>query len=271
METNESILGREIVALADQKRVGKVEDLCVNMDTCSVVGFVVTSASTGTSLILPFDQALAIGDTFMTIDARDNLLATDMDQAKESMAEGFKLVGVDAFSRLGNALGTVDGYTFDTTYGTITEVILDDESSFSSDTFIFFAPDMIFLNDGGVTADELRRGKGRKGKAAKKSAKKTKSSTRKTAPKARAQKPVARPEVKPAPKPEPKPEPAPVQVEVDKDADVKEFLLGLVVTEDVKSEDGAFTVSEGTKLTQDIIDDAAKHDALLSLTLSVED
>lgn len=167
METNESIIGREVVALSDRKRVGTVEGLCVDVDARAVVGFMVKSASTATSLVLPFEQALSTGNAFITIDQRDDLLVTEFEQAKEALADGFKLVGVDVFSRLGDALGKVEGYTFDTTYGTVTEVVLDDNSVFTDDAFVFFAPDMIFVNDGGITADEMRRGKGRKPKAAK--------------------------------------------------------------------------------------------------------
>ncbi len=47
------------------------------------------------------------------------------------------------------------------------------------------------------------------------------------------------------------------------------FLLGKSVKTAVTSEDGKFTVSAGTELTQEILKQAAAHDALLTLTLNV--
>ncbi len=47
------------------------------------------------------------------------------------------------------------------------------------------------------------------------------------------------------------------------------FLLGKAVKTAVTSEDGKFTVSAGTELTQEILKQAAAHDALLTLTLNV--
>ena len=47
------------------------------------------------------------------------------------------------------------------------------------------------------------------------------------------------------------------------------FLLGKVVKTAVTSDDGEFTVSVGTELTRDILEQAAAHDALLTLTLNV--
>lgn len=64
---------------------------------------------------------------------------------------------------------------------------------------------------------------------------------------------------------------APVDArESDDDAALVEFLLGSTVTEDVTSKDGEFTVKKGTTLTQELVDEARAHDALLLLTMSVE-
>jgi|GEM_PF-6674011 len=47
------------------------------------------------------------------------------------------------------------------------------------------------------------------------------------------------------------------------------FLLGKTVKTAVTSDDGAFTAEEGTVLTEDILAEAARHDALLTLTLNI--
>ncbi len=47
------------------------------------------------------------------------------------------------------------------------------------------------------------------------------------------------------------------------------FLLGKVINHDIKSDDGKLVLKAGTVLTEDIIDEAEAHDAILTLTLSV--
>ncbi len=47
------------------------------------------------------------------------------------------------------------------------------------------------------------------------------------------------------------------------------FLLGKTVKNTTESEDGKFVVKENTVLTQSILDEAVKHDAILLLTLNV--
>jgi len=47
------------------------------------------------------------------------------------------------------------------------------------------------------------------------------------------------------------------------------FLTGKTVSSRVESIDGQFSIEEGTLLTEDILEEAAAHDALLMLTLNV--
>ena len=75
METNESILVRNVVGLDDRRVIGKMRELRVNCDTLAVSHYIVASATTNAPLALPFDRALAIGDTFVTVQSRENFLA----------------------------------------------------------------------------------------------------------------------------------------------------------------------------------------------------
>lgn len=53
------------------------------------------------------------------------------------------------------------------------------------------------------------------------------------------------------------------------EADSIRFLMNKTLKTTASSEDGAFTVEAGTLLTEDVLKEAAKHDALLTLTLNV--
>ena len=289
METNESILTREIVAIDDRKRLGKMKELCVDCDTLSVCHYIVNSASTNTALVLPFEKSLAVGDTFITIQSRDDLIAPSEAEAERVINEGFRLLGVEVFSQNGNRLGTVESYEYDTTHGKITKISLGKRLAFTADAFVFFAPDFVFVDDGEVTAFEVRHGvkaaKGKKRPVPRVFAKGSREASAKGATAAKEEAapvevpleiPVEAP-VKEAPakavvepKPEPKPEPEPVVETGNEDDVLKEFLLDAIVSDDVESKDGSFKVAKGTKLTQALIDEAQKHDALLLLTMSVE-
>ena len=245
METNESILTRSIVGLDDRKVLGKMRELRVNCDTLAVSHYIVASATTNAPLALPFDRALAIGDTFVTVQSRENFLAASDPEAQALIADGFKLVGVEAYSRTGNKLGTVATYDFDPVYGTVTSVTLDDGTVFAADTFVFFAPEFVFVDNGAKTAAELRAG-------------------------------VAEAEVEDAVEEvaeaeEAAEEAAEAGPELSaEDAQLVELLVGATLVDDVASEDGSFTVAKDTVLTREIVDDAIAHDALLLLTLAAD-
>lgn len=67
METNESILTRSIVGLDERKVLGKMSSLRVDYDTQAVSHYIVMNASTNNAIALPFENAIAVGDTFITV------------------------------------------------------------------------------------------------------------------------------------------------------------------------------------------------------------
>lgn len=167
METNESILKRQVLALDTRKRSGVVKDICIDAKKRAVASLIVTSSTTGSSLALPFDKTLAIGDTFITVQESSSMVSTGTPDAKAALADNFKLLGLEVYSCTGNLLGTVQSYEFDNVYGTITKIILDQKTSFVAEQFEFFAPEFVFVNNGEATAEEYRKGKAPRKKAAK--------------------------------------------------------------------------------------------------------
>ena len=299
METNESVLTREAVALDDRKRLGKIKDLCVDCDTCSVSHYIIMNPTTGTGLVLAVEKLISFGDSFATVQSRSDFMPVS-EESNELIKNGFHLVGTEVYSRAGNRLGAIESYEFDPVYGKITKIFLGKKLAFDTDNFVFFTPEFVFVDDGETTSLDVRTGTKpskkikSKGKLTKKlSPKKTTKSTSsvndsesEVAPEPVAAsevvpeevtpevtpEPVVAPEVKVAPLPEVEPEPVsePEEEIGVEDDELKLFLIGQKVTEDVESVDGAFKVSQGTELTQQLIDEAEKHDALLLLTMSVD-
>lgn len=274
METNESILVRNVVGLDDRRVIGKMRELRVDCDTLAVSHYIVASATTTAPLVLPFDRALAIGDTFVTVQSRENFLPASDSDAQALISGGFKLAGVEVYSRTGDKLGTVATYEFDPVYGTVTSVVLDNGTTFAADTFVFFAPEFVFVDNGSKTAAELRAG-------AEAEVEETviEEVADKAAPsEAEVATAVAMAAVEATDDAEEEGAEEADDAEAAEDgpelsaedAQLVELLVGATLTDDVASEDGSFTVKKDTVLTREIVDEAISHDALLLLTLAAD-
>lgn len=270
METNESILVRSVVGLDDRRVIGKMRELRVDCDTLAVSHYIVASATTTAPLVLPFDRALAVGDTFVTVQSRENFLPASDGNAQALIAGGFKLVGVEAYSRTGDKLGAVAGYEFDPVYGTVTSITLEDGSVYAADTFVFFAPEFVFVDNGAKTAAELRSS----GDVVAEETVVEEVVEEAPAPSAAE---VAAAAAVAATEAEEEAEEAVEEAAEEaasdlsaEDAQLVELLVGATLVDDVTSEDGAFTVKKETVLTREIVDEAISHDALLLLTLAAD-
>lgn len=251
METNESILTRSIVGLDERKVLGKMSSLRVDYDTQAVSHYIVMNASTNNAIALPFENAIAVGDTFITVQSYGSFVDANSPASKELVSDSNKLVGVEVYSRTGNTLGTVTTFDFDPVFGAIKSITLDNGSEFKSDAFLFFAPDFVFVDDGSKTAADLRQAEDNTSDA-----------------------PAAAPASTPATQPAPAAQPAAPAANADglsnEDALLVDFLIGKTLNDDVANADDTFALPKGTEITREIALDAKKHDALLLLTMSVD-
>ncbi len=257
-----------------------MRELRVDCDTLAVSHYIVASATTTAPLVLPFDRALAVGDTFVTVQSRENFLPASDGNAQALIAGGFKLVGVEAYSRTGDKLGAVAGYEFDPVYGTVTSITLEDGSVYAADTFVFFAPEFVFVDNGAKTAAELRSS----GDVVAEETVVEEVVEEAPAPSAAevaAAVAVAATEAEEEAEAEAAIEEAVEEVAEEaaeeaasdlsaEDAQLVELLVGATLVDDVTSEDGAFTVRKETVLTREIVDEAISHDALLLLPLAAD-
>ena len=196
-------------------------------------------------------NAIAVGDTFVTVQSYGSFVDANSPAAKELVSDSNKLVGVEVYSRTGNTLGTITAFDFDPVFGAIKTITLDNGQEFKSDTFLFFAPDFVFVDDGSQTAADLRQ---------------SAEASNAKAPAAASS--AATPEAAPAPA-----TPAPATNAdglSNEDALLADFLIGKVLNDDVSNADGTFALPKGTEITREIALDAKEHDALLLLTMSVD-
>lgn len=277
METNESILVRNVVGLDDRRVIGKMRELRVDCDTLAVSHYIVASATTTAPLVLPFDRALAIGDTFVTVQSRENFLPASDSDAQALIAGGFKLAGVEVYSRTGDKLGTVATYEFDPVYGTVTSVVLDNGTTFAADTFVFFAPEFVFVDNGSKTAAELRAGAEAEAEVEETVIEEVAEEAAPSEAEVATAVAMAAVEATDDAEEEGAEEAADDAEAAEdgpelsaEDAQLVELLVGATLTDDVASEDGSFTVKKDTVLTREIVDEAISHDALLLLTLAAD-
>lgn len=242
METNRTILLREVISIEDRKPVGSIKDLCVDCDRSAVSHYVVGDASLASLRLLPCDKVIGVGNSFVTIGSEAVLLSPENRASKRLIEEGSRLVGTEVYSRMGDRVGSVSGYEFDTKTGRITRIDTNEGSSYVAEQVLFMSPDHVFVSDGGVEAA--------------------------LAPDAKAEKPGER-EQQPAKGSEPS-EPAKPGKTADESQALRELLIGGKATEDVVSKDGKFTLAKGSVITEDVFKDAQEHEAVLLLTMSVD-
>ena len=230
---------------------GKMSSLRVDYDTQAVSHYIVMNASTNNAIALPFENAIAVGDTFITVQSYGSFVDANSPASKELVSDANKLVGVEVYSRTGNTLGTVTAFDFDPVFGAIKSITLDNGSEFKSDAFLFFAPDFVFVDDGSKSAADLRQAEDNASDA-----------------------PAAAPASTPATQPAPAAQPAAPAANADglsnEDALLVDFLIGKTLNDDVANADDTFALPKGTEITREIALDAKKHDALLLLTMSVD-
>ena len=239
METNKTILLREVVSIEDKKTIGAVKDLCVDSETGKVSHYIIGDSGRGSLSILPREKAVAVGDSFITIRKDSVLLSTDNKSGKSLVDDGFRLVGTEAYSDQGNRLGSVTAFEFDAKSGAITMITLSDGSEYAAGKILFFTPRYVFVDKNGV--QEVSVGS-------------SKEPSEPAAPKADSA----------------------VQAKPDLDSSddenkaVRDLLVGKRVSENVVSADGRFELAKGETITEEILARAQEHDALLLLTLGVE-
>ncbi len=208
-----------------------MSSLRVDYDTQAVSHYIVMNASTNNAIALPFENAIAVGDTFITVQSYGSFVDANSPASKELVSDSNKLVGVEVYSRTGNTLGTVTTFDFDPVFGAIKSITLDNGSEFKSDAFLLAEDN---------TSD------------------------------APAAAPASTPATQPAPAAQPAAPAANADGLSNEDALLVDFLIGKTLNDDVANADDTFALPKGTEITREIALDAKKHDALLLLTMSVD-
>lgn len=242
METNKTILMREVVAIGEKKSVGAVRDVRVDCDSGVISHYIIADFNQAETHILPHEKVWAVGDTFITIGKEADFLPTEGHASKELTEKGCSIVGVEVYSKGGNRIGSVSGFEFDPEKGNIVSIILADGSKYLESEILFFSPRFIFVEN---DKPEIEAEEGEESKPV-------------AVPISEIKEEKFQEEVKSA------------NVLSDEDRTVRDLLVGKKLADEVKSENGKFILAKGEVITDEAILKAKENDALLLLTVSVE-
>lgn len=289
METNKTILMREVVSIGERKTVGAVKDIRIDCEGRSVSHFVIGDFVRGASRVLPYKGIRAVGDTFVTINKEDAFLDPASKPSKDLLEDGFKLVGVEVFSGDGDRIGSIGGFEFDPKTGSISSITLGDGAQYDASSVLFFSPKFVFVDGEAVAKEEPKQEEVKEEVKAEAPAAVPVSAPAPAAAPAPAPAPVAAPVAAPAPAPAPvpvkeevKPEPESVVKEAvveekkevasepSEEDSLRELLIGKKVSVQVKSKDGEFSIDKGSVITDEVFKEAAAHDVLLLLAVNVD-
>lgn len=285
MKKSSDVLGLTMIGIKEGRENGIAQDFMIDTNT-KLVKYLILKSSSGYGFkVMNVSDVQAIGADYIIAPTIDD--AINIYESKEIMEEiekGFFILGTTVLSSTGDIIGTVSDFTFDEKTGKMDIIQLDDGNEFSADKITTLAGKMVFIDPDGTAMSAIAA------QEATASAKVAEEIVEEPIVEAEEIIPpiieepeeiiVPTPDEIIIPEPEeiilPEPEqiivPEPVVVSEPKSALEQEsmaFLLGKVVKSDVVSDDGVFHVTAGTKLTQDLINEADKHDAILTLTLSV--
>lgn len=227
MESNTSIIGRQVLCIDERKIEGRITELRVDCDTQKVSHLLTKD------LAVPFESIIGIGDTFVTVQTTKSILKNA--ESRAVFMGGFKLLDAMAYTRMGNALCKVSGFNFDSVTGDVVDFTLEDDSNYVRQAFEFFVPEFVLVD----------------------------------------------PEKQPAPVEEipeetvaEEEQPEPVEevkelVPDEEDAELMQELIGQTTLVKVATEDESFVIEQGSKLTEEQINEAFKNGLLTDLSFAV--
>jgi hypothetical protein len=201
--------------------------------------------------LLPFKEVISMGNPYIMTRTKNALIPEANPQATDALKKLSNLLSTEILTEDGSHFDFVKGFEFDPKSGAITKIETYNGGSIPGASIVFLSLSYVLIKSGSAQVE--------------------------------APTPEPTAVVEPVAAEEEAAEEAAVEeiaLEVDeapeKEADVEEKdfsddpLIGITVGEDVSSKDGEFFVAKGTEITEELLAEADRHDAILLLTMSVD-
>jgi uncharacterized protein YrrD len=258
MKKSSEVLGLRVIGIREGQENGVTQDFMI--DTVSKnMKYLLLKSSVGYGFrVMKVGDIEAIGaDYVITSTVRNAINIFESKEIMEEVEKGYYILGATVLSSTGDIIGIVSDFSFDEKTGELETIMMDNGNEFGAEKIATLAGRMVFIDPRGeYTAQAVREasaeevsGEEAQGEPA-----------IEVAEEVAAEEPVA--EKQPVVEAE-----APVRSALEQES--INFLLGKTVKNEVVSDDGMFRLEAGAELTEDIINLAEQHDAILTLTLSV--
>ncbi|MDL2225781.1 PRC-barrel domain-containing protein [Eubacteriales bacterium OttesenSCG-928-M02] len=246
MKSANTVANLAIVGIQEGDEIAAVKNLLVSRSSKKVEYLSVEfGAPDAVPSLLPFQEIVGIGNDYIVIQSQASIKkASDSAELIAAADNGQLLIGTTVISSAGDIIAEIIDYDIDEWSGEILRLMLDNQQEIDGGKVLTISPKIVFVDlDGNAPSIEPYTP---------------------YADIAVAAAPIAEEDVML--------EEAPLsEQELEGlDENTIDYLLGMTVNSDISSEDGGFFVAAGTVLTRDIIIEAARHDALLVLTLSTD-
>ncbi len=269
MKKSSEVLGLRVIGIREGMENGIAQDFMIDTESKKIKYLILKSSSGYGFRVMNVTDVEAIGADYIITGSVEN--AINIYESKEIMEEiekGFFILGTTVLSSSGNIIGTVSDFTFEEKTGEMDRVILNDGYEFSASNIATLAGKMVFINEEGAVSKPAEPAIAEavaepviEEQIAEEPAIIEEATPVVEEAVIAEEVPVAEIEVPAAA------EEAPARSALEQESIT--FLLGKTVKSEVLSDDGMFRLEAGTELTEEIINLAEKHDAILTLTLSV--
>lgn len=240
MKKSQDIIGLPVFSIIDGKEIGQVKDLVVNPDEGSIEFLLVNDENWYVGAkVLPFRAVLGIGQDAVTTESENQLQnISDSSNASTLLQKAIKIKGNRILTRTGNLVGVVTEFSVDDNSGKVLSVdfngIVDSSAPgmLTAAQIVTFGRDVLVINDkfeGSEAAEPVKPAETEPPAAQESGAKETDAS----------------------------------RLFVEKQ---KQFLLGKVITRDVKDDQGNVLLAEGTVVDAETLQIAEANGKLVELS-----
>ena len=169
MRKGKSIIGKEVLSLAEGRRIHTVKDIIIGADNEDIIGLLVDEGGLlNSSLVIPIEQVTSFGrDAVVVSDAGAVLQASRYPRVSAIIDRKEKLIGKKVFTETGDEQGTISDIYFDESSGRILSFevtggvfnnVARGNSYLPVEDIVRVGPDVVYIHQAAVETMESQVG-----------------------------------------------------------------------------------------------------------------
>lgn len=268
MKKSSEVLGLKVIGIKEGAEKGIAQDFMLDASSKLVKYLVIKTNNGYVFRVMLVSDVVSIGADYVTTSTMSNVKSLyESQELMEEVEKGFFILGATVLSSSGDIIGAVEDFYFDEKTGVLETIFLNDGSELPAASITTLADKIVFVENSDMPAAAPSTAAFEEPAAVEAELIEMETVAEPAVEAAVSEIPEVAAQVEVVAEPEPVAEEAPKRSALEEESIA--FLLGKTVMSEVLSDDGLFRVEEGTVLTEEIIEQAEQHDAILTLTLSV--